>query len=228
MKKSKSLSAIILGIALCFILFTLSFYTLATSPKFYATTFLKLNVHETVGISEEDMTKIAYQITEYLGLKSDILQTVVTIDGVATPFYNPKERLHMEDVQMLFLLLKRVIYVFEWIALISLLWLIMSPKKLITTFKTSLFTALGLFGVFIAIALIDFESAFIQFHHLFFTNDLWLLDPLTDRLIQIMPIEFFTSFIQLWLLIVAIGLILITAITFGLKALFKKYPKIEL
>lgn len=228
MKKTKSLSAIVLGISLCFILFTLSFYTLATSPRFYANTFIRLNVHETVGISEDDITNIAYQITDYLSLKSDILQTVVTIDGVATPFYNPKERLHMEDVQMLFLLLKRVIYALEWIALISLLWLIMSPKKLITTFKTSLLTAFALFGAFIAVALIDFESAFIKFHHLFFTNDLWLLDPLTDRLIQIMPLEFFTSFVRLWLIIVASGLVLITAITFGLKALFKKYPKIEL
>ena len=40
----------------------------------------------------------------------------------------------------------------------------------------------------------DFHKAFTQFHHVFFTNDLWLLDPKTDLLINILPQGFFMDF----------------------------------
>ena len=57
-------------------------------------------------------------------------------------------------------------------------------------------------------------SLFILFHKLVFTNDLWLLDPRTDLLIRLMPIEFFISYAAiiggLWLLGMAGLLILAT------------------
>lgn len=37
----------------------------------------------------------------------------------------------------------------------------------------------------------DFSKYFIVFHHIFFNNDLWLLDPRTDMLINIVPEGFF-------------------------------------
>ena len=37
----------------------------------------------------------------------------------------------------------------------------------------------------------DFSRYFIMFHHIFFTNDLWILDPSTDMLINIVPEGFF-------------------------------------
>lgn len=37
----------------------------------------------------------------------------------------------------------------------------------------------------------DFTGAFIAFHHLFFTNDLWILDPSVDMLVNIVPEGFF-------------------------------------
>ena len=53
-------------------------------------------------------------------------------------------------------------------------------------------------------ACIDFDSLFILFHKVAFTNDLWLLNPQTDLLIRLMPIEFFISYAAIigccWLL----------------------------
>lgn len=37
----------------------------------------------------------------------------------------------------------------------------------------------------------DFTKYFIMFHHIFFSNDLWILDPATDMLINIVPEGFF-------------------------------------
>ena len=50
---------------------------------------------------------------------------------------------------------------------------------------------LGLAGLLALICALDFNRAFIAFHHLFFTNDLWLLDPRTDLLIRICPQSMF-------------------------------------
>ena len=37
----------------------------------------------------------------------------------------------------------------------------------------------------------DFSKYFIVFHHIFFDNDLWILDPSVDMLINIVPEGFF-------------------------------------
>ena len=56
-----------------------------------------------------------------------------------------------------------------------------------------------LIGIIIAMAALagiialNFEKAFITFHHIFFDNDLWLLDPDTDNLINIVPQTFFSD-----------------------------------
>ena len=44
--------------------------------------------------------------------------------------------------------------------------------------------------------ILDFDSLFIGFHRVFFTNDLWILDPQTDLLIQLMPETFFTAYVR--------------------------------
>ena len=45
--------------------------------------------------------------------------------------------------------------------------------------------------------MVDFDSLFILFHHLAFTNDLWLLNPATDLLIRLMPVAFFVHYAAL-------------------------------
>ena len=61
--------------------------------------------------------------------------------------------------------------------------------------------------------LLDFSSFWTAFHHLFFTNDLWLLDPATSRMINMMPLQLFYDivvfvvvvFILLWAALIAVA-----------------------
>ena len=46
----------------------------------------------------------------------------------------------------------------------------------------------ALLGVVLAT---DFSNAFVTFHHIFFDNDLWILDPRVDMLVNIVPEGFF-------------------------------------
>ena len=59
--------------------------------------------------------------------------------------------------------------------------------------------------------LADFESLFIAFHHVAFSNDLWILDPATELLIQLMPYAFFLDYTVYILKTAAPALILIFA-----------------
>ena len=52
---------------------------------------------------------------------------------------------------------------------------------------------LGLAGLLALICALDFNRAFIAFHHLFFTIDLWLLEPATDLMIRLLPETFFAQ-----------------------------------
>ncbi len=64
--------------------------------------------------------------------------------------------------------------------------------------------ALGVWG------LADFDSLFVTFHRVAFTNDLWLMNPATDLILRLMPTGFFVRYALLigggWLL--ALGLLL--------------------
>lgn len=57
----------------------------------------------------------------------------------------------------------------------------------------------------------DFESLFLAFHHVAFRNDLWILDPGQDLLIQLMPYEFFVDYMVYIVKTCAPALILIVA-----------------
>ena len=50
---------------------------------------------------------------------------------------------------------------------------------------------LGVTALLAGIISTDFTKYFIIFHKIFFTNDLWQLDPRTDLLINIVPEPFF-------------------------------------
>ena len=58
-----------------------------------------------------------------------------------------------------------------------------------------------LIAVIILIVSGDFEKYFILFHRIFFTNDLWMLDPTTDNLINIVPEGFFVDMTERILII---------------------------
>jgi integral membrane protein (TIGR01906 family) len=63
-----------------------------------------------------------------------------------------------------------------------------------------------LLGIYMVI---DFERAFVIFHKLFFRNDYWMFDPVTDPVITILPEDFFMH-----CAIMIIGIVLIFCAVF--------------
>lgn len=48
-----------------------------------------------------------------------------------------------------------------------------------------------------AAAMVDFSGVFVLFHRLSFSNDLWMMDPRTDLLIRLMPLDFFVRYVTI-------------------------------
>lgn len=61
------------------------------------------------------------------------------------------------------------------------------PKSLCIGTGAVFAVALALIGIIST----DFSKYFVVFHKIFFSNDLWILDPRTDMLINIVPEGFF-------------------------------------
>lgn len=155
--------------------------------KKYLSSFEKHNIMETTGKSFQELGDITNDLFEYLKGKAG--------DEILEPNFNEKEVLHMKDVQVLF----KYGFILKYIAIIVSLGIIIyfrikgDMKSLGRYMYKGLFANWFLVGALGLMVYFNFDKYFTYFHKIFFTNDLWLLDPKTDLLIQMLPEEFFIS-----------------------------------
>ena len=156
---------------------------------------------EDTHLPAEEYAPMVSMIVHYLQGHIDTFQHIYTVDGAEYAAFNAKEQHHMADVQALFRLCARIgLTASSAVLLLSLLARRLSWRA----FRRTLISILAAVTAVIILACIDFNSLFVLFHKVAFTNDLWLLNPQTDLLIRLMPIEFFISYAAIiggiWLL----------------------------
>ncbi len=159
----------------------------AYNKGYYMDQFEKNNTVRVTGKSMEELDIIAQSLIDYLKGKGE--------DELLEGHFNEKEVLHMRDVQDLFDLARLIKYTAMVIAILILIYIgIKIDKK-----SLGKVLLLGLFANHTLVLLIGFLAAsnftkyWTIFHHIFFTNDLWLLDPKTDLMIQMLPEQFFSG-----------------------------------
>ena len=118
-------------------------------------------------------------------------------------------KIHFFEVKQIFIFL----YIISIIFVSMMIFKIITNKdndlgkKLIKSFNNSVnIIALIFTSVSIAVAT-DFSATFYFFHKIFFRNDYWIFDPVTDPIINALPEEFFM--IEL---ILVIGLLILFAL----------------
>lgn len=165
------------------------------TPGYFEKEYAKYNVTEAVSMTMEDLLDVTDQMMAYLkGSRAD-LHVETTMGGIHREFFSAREIAHMEDVQGLFLgalSIRRGCLMIMALCLVILMLLKISWNN---TFPRSVLIGSGLFfigsAVIAGIISTDFTRYFILFHHIFFKNDFWMLDPATDMLINIVPEGFF-------------------------------------
>ncbi len=192
----------ITGCVLCSILFLVGLLcgvTLAVAgdAAHMNALFLRHSDPAITGIGTAEYPAMAERITAYLAGKADTFQVTLPVHGQMREAFSEKELTHMQDVRNLFFLCRTVFLV--CLATLFLLTLAVFRFKELRTplARAYLFTGIGavlLLGVLAFWAAVDFHTLFTGFHHLFFTNDLWLLNPYQDLLLQLMPTVFFIDY----------------------------------
>ncbi len=168
---------------------------------------------EDTRLPAEEYKPVVEMICDYLNGDTPVFQHIFTVNGTEYAAFNQKEQHHMADVQDLF----RLCCCGGWscAALVIALAIILRKDFPWRTVNRTLIAILAAVTALIILACVDFNSLFVLFHHIAFTNDLWLLNPQTDLLIRLMPLEFFISYAAItggiWLLGM-VGLLVISTI----------------
>lgn len=164
----------------------------AGDRDFYLGEFAKYDVGRVTGLDQSQLASAADVFIAYLRDPAARLDLELTIGGVRRPLFNEREIAHMEDVQKLFRLVRDARLVAGAVLLIlplvglGLGGAAFLPRlgMLLTAGGILTVVLLGLAGL---LSLVDFSQAFVRFHELAFSNDLWILDPRTDYLIMLYP-----------------------------------------
>lgn len=190
----------IIGILIAILIILVTFLTVidwaAFDLNFYRREYEKLNIPESTGMNQDDLLKVTQELLDYIRGKREDLMVVAPVHGQERQVFNQREIDHMVDVKDLFSLGFRL----RWISLgiiIILIGLLIgfrgkrSIRDLATSYLLVLSILIILGLILMGFILVDFTKVWDQFHYIFFTNDLWILDPRTDILIQMVPEQFF-------------------------------------
>jgi len=164
------------------------------SMGFYERQFIRNGTHSRINIQPEDLTTVTRHMLDYMRGRHNNLQIRTYIAGEEVDFFTERAVLHMVDVQNLFTG-GRVIFILSVMFFIITLVIIIFLKEYARLFKAIRNASLAVaafFALVALIALLSFDFAFVWFHHIFFFNDLWILDW-DDRLLNIVPTPFFIS-----------------------------------
>ena len=107
-------------------------------------------------------------------------------------FFNEKEKLHLKDIKTL--LYKTYLTVF--FSFFALVLAIFKIKNILVYSLRIIGISFCFLLIIILPFLIAFNSSFLTFHQIAFSNFYWQLNPEVDRLIVMFPEEFFKSILK--------------------------------
>ena len=211
MRKIRKFKASDLLIGLVFTLLFLSLgvvFTINFRPLYYLDVKL-LNIPEISGYS-----------------KDMIIENYKALIDYSSPFYkgnlsfpsldaSPSGIQHFKEVKDIFM----AFYGIGALSLISALGIIIYKirKRDYSYLLVSSITAIVLPVITGLLLAIDFDKSFVIFHKIFFNNDYWIFDPITDPVINILPSTFF-----LHCAILITAFILLGSLTLYLGHLYQK------
>lgn len=188
----------------CLILFLLTFaITLTINAKWlYVIDIDKLGILNEVTLSKNELLKNYTELMRYLNY--------IWVNPLSMSDFPVSESgaFHFYEVKRLFQLNYSVLFI---TAVPSILFLKKSLKEgtfwqLIRPFSYLLIGLITLL-IFMGAA---FDTFFVKFHEVFFNNDDWLFDPITDPIITVLPQDYFMHcFILFFILFVLFILVII-------------------
>ncbi len=164
------------------------------NPQLYFDLQMKAGILEEAGISEADLLELDVGLARYLGGKQEDTNYRIEVFGQMQNAFNRRETAHLEDCRMLFAPVRSIwLNVTLAVAGVALVFCGRKRKPEVKTVWLAAAVFILPLAAFALWAAVDFSSAFVFFHRMLFTNDLWLLNPQTDLLIRICPASMFAG-----------------------------------
>lgn len=178
----------------CFIIICVVFSIKSTAlnPDFYIPKYEEMELASDIGVSKKDLNQSIRLLLDYLDAKRDDIKGHITWHGVSQETFNEKETSHMVDVKVLYQNALKVAKMAFIILGLVVLYFYLNDKTLMFAylskgFLMTMFTFILMLVFFGFWILTDFTSFWTWFHTIFFSNQLWLLDPNTDFMICMLP-----------------------------------------
>ena len=192
---ARSLATIIFIIALPVAIVTTNVRLLMNAPLVYSYAFDRYNGEEATGLSRADLDSTGVALREYFNNDEPTFFHTVTANGLTTSVLNARETRHMEDVKQLItwvnqLQIASVMFCVAY-GIIFFCWSREGNlRELAGQMLAGLLLGFVIVGAIGVAAIVAFDAAWEQFHVILFPSGFWLLNPRTDRLIQMFPEEF--------------------------------------
>lgn len=195
MKAFARASTLVFILAVPVFLITSNVRFAAGDSWFYKQGFRAHDVDETTGIDFGQLDAAADDVVRYFEDDRANLNIQVVVDGREGALFSAEEVAHMRDVKGLMRFVFRLheaslAVILAYIGAVVLWSRERSPRDLAKYTLIGVASGLVVLGIVGAFAVSGFDAAWTQFHEIAFRNDLWRLDPDTDRLIQMFPEPF--------------------------------------
>jgi integral membrane protein (TIGR01906 family) len=157
-----------------------------------------LDIEAQSGFSKEDIRKNYDALIDY--------NSMLNHDTLEFPTLPMSEggRIHFEEVKQIFVAIEYIFIASGIIGLAFLLLLICKFKEFLFL-KLAAILTIAIPAVLAILISINWEAAFVTFHHIFFNNDYWLFYPDKDPVILMLPDEFFFHCAAMILILVILG-----------------------
>lgn len=184
---------------------------------FYKNFYLRENLAPSINTTDDELINNTTNLLEYLTNKAEL----------NTTWFSEKDILHMKDVRTLYNVSFNLMIFFIIIFILSTILIALVYKNyamfyITKTFNKTLLAFILLVIVLAGIISYNFNSFWIKFHQLLFSNDLWLLSPDESNLIKMVPETFFISLITT----IILHILILFVSLFVLNNIFKKKFKI--
>ena len=207
MERSSRIAGVIaaVGILVACLFGNIDFH--AFNLNYYESEYTKLHTAENIGMSNEALFEATDALLSYIKGNREDISCVQEVHGVEREVFDERETAHMVDVRMLYQNARVVCFLLTGMGIAAFLFIFAVYKKKQISLDTALVSIKDGFrqvtlafvivvSFLVVYALIDFNRFWTVFHQIFFSNDLWLLDPRVSIMINMFPEEFFFGMVM--------------------------------
>lgn len=174
----------LLIICLPIIIILSNLLVLINSTSYYKTLYKKENIYQNFQ-SKTDVDNATKELIGYLRGQNNLEDNIFSFQA----------KTHLKDVKNLMTFVQ-YLDIIAAVVLTATIAMTLYKKDFSSIKKSVVISAMFIAGLTVLAAIfsfLNFDTAFVIFHKIFFKNDLWLFPP-EDNLIKLFPISFFIEF----------------------------------